>query len=118
MNLWPPDKNRRSTTAFNYENSTHLNLVPRVLLGTKVPWWIAVTCQEHRGQEHRNNTIINCFIAQNLGNKEKPRDHDPPGYFRSKKYPGNEVVLTYVLTVFSVDSLKALYVYSLFMHNV
>ena len=24
---------------------------------------------------------INCFIAQNLGNKAKPRD--PPGYFRS-----------------------------------
>ena len=34
---------------------------------------------------------INCFIAQNLGNKAKPRDHDPPGYFRSKKYPGYEV---------------------------
>ena len=35
---------------------------------------------------------INYFIAQNLGNKAKPRDHDPPGYFRSQKYPGYEVV--------------------------
>ena len=26
---------------------------------------------------------INYFIAQNLGNKTKPRKHDPPGYFRS-----------------------------------
>ena len=27
---------------------------------------------------------INCFIiAQNVGNKAKPRDHDPPRYFRS-----------------------------------
>ena len=34
---------------------------------------------------------INYFIAQNLGNKAKPRDHDPPGYFRSQKYPGYEV---------------------------
>ena len=34
-------------------------------------------------EEHRNNTMINCFIAQNLGNEAKPRDHDPPGYFRS-----------------------------------
>ena len=25
-------------------------------------------------QKYRNNTIINCFIAQNLGNKAKPRD--------------------------------------------
>ena len=24
-----------------------------------------------------------CFVAQNLGNKAKPRDHDPPEYFRS-----------------------------------
>ena len=24
-----------------------------------------------------------CFVAQNLGNKGTPRDHDPPGYFRS-----------------------------------
>ena len=31
------------------------------------------------------------FISQNLGNKAKPRDHDPPGYFRSQKYPGYEV---------------------------
>ena len=36
---------------------------------------------------------INYFIAQNLGNKAKPLDHDPPGYFRSQKYPGYEVVL-------------------------
>ena len=42
-------------------------------------------------QEHRKNTI-NCFIAQNLGNKAKPRDHDLPGYFRSLKYPGYEIV--------------------------
>ena len=41
-------------------------------------------------QEHGKNTI-NFFIAQNMGNKAKPRDHDPPGYFRSKKYPGYEV---------------------------
>ena len=34
---------------------------------------------------------MNYFIAQNLGNKAKPRDHDPPGYFRSQKYPGYEV---------------------------
>ena len=34
---------------------------------------------------------INYFITQNLGNKAKPRDHDPPGYFRSQKYPGYEV---------------------------
>ena len=34
---------------------------------------------------------INYFIAQNLGNKAKPRDYDPPGYFRSQKYPGYEV---------------------------
>ena len=33
---------------------------------------------------------INYFIAQNLGNKAKPRDHDPPEYFRSQKYPGYE----------------------------
>ena len=31
------------------------------------------------------------FTAQNLGNKAKPRDHDPSGYFRSQKYPGYEV---------------------------
>ena len=36
---------------------------------------------------------INYFIAQNLGNKAKPRDHDPPEYFRSQKYPGYEVDL-------------------------
>ena len=34
---------------------------------------------------------INHFIAQNLGNKAKPRDHNPPEYFRSQKYPGDEV---------------------------
>ena len=26
---------------------------------------------------------INYFIAQNLGNKAKPRDHNPPVYFRA-----------------------------------
>ena len=26
-----------------------------------------------------------------MDNKAKPRDHDPPGYFRSWKYPGYEV---------------------------
>ena len=27
---------------------------------------------------------IDCFIiAQNVGKKAKPHDHDPPGYFRS-----------------------------------
>ena len=31
---------------------------------------------------------ISYFIAQNLGNKAKPRDYDPPGYFRFQKYPG------------------------------
>ena len=31
------------------------------------------------------------FIAQNLGSKAKPRDHDPPGYFRSQTYPEYEV---------------------------
>ena len=36
---------------------------------------------------------INYFIAQNPGNKAKPRDHDPPAYFRSQKYPGCEVAL-------------------------
>ena len=36
---------------------------------------------------------IKYFIAQNLGNKAKPRDHDPPGYFRSQKYPGYEVAV-------------------------
>ena len=35
---------------------------------------------------------ISYFIGQNLGNKAKPRDHDPPGYFRSQKYSGYEVV--------------------------
>ena len=44
-------------------------------------------CTELKGVNFRpgtsNNTIINRFIAQNLGNKAKPRDHDPPGYFRS-----------------------------------
>ena len=34
---------------------------------------------------------INYFIARNLGNKAKPRDHDQPGYFRPQKYPGYEV---------------------------
>ena len=34
---------------------------------------------------------INYFTAQNPSNKAKPRDHDPPGYFRSQKYPGYEV---------------------------
>ena len=33
---------------------------------------------------------INCFIAQNLGNKAKPCDQDPLGYFRCQKYPGYE----------------------------
>ena len=42
-------------------------------------------------REHPKNAIINCFIAQNLGNKAKPRDHDPPGYFRSQMYPGYEI---------------------------
>ena len=36
------------------------------------------------------------FIAQNLGSKAKPRDHDPQGYFRSQKYPGYEVVCPFV----------------------
>ena len=36
---------------------------------------------------------ISYFIAQNLGNKAKPRDQDPPEYFRSQKYPGYEVAL-------------------------
>ena len=36
---------------------------------------------------------INYFIAQNLGNKAKPRGHDPPGYFRFQKYPGYEVAI-------------------------
>ena len=36
---------------------------------------------------------INYFIAQNVGNKAKPHDHDPPGYFRSQKYPGYEIDL-------------------------
>ena len=40
---------------------------------------------------------INYFIAQNLGNKAKPRDHDPPGYFRSQKYPGYKVDSFHVL---------------------
>ena len=89
-----------------------LNLVPRVLLGTKVPWWIVVTWFRNRFRFHNlllyfpdvaglkltpfnysiNMSIyyiasfkINYFIAQNLGNKAKPRDHDPPGYFRSQK---------------------------------
>ena len=35
---------------------------------------------------------ISYFIAQNLGNKAKPRDNDPPGYFRSLKYPGTRLV--------------------------
>ena len=30
-------------------------------------------------------------LSQNLGNKAKPHDHDPPGYFCPKKYPGYEV---------------------------
>ena len=34
---------------------------------------------------------INYSIPQNLGNKAKARDHDPPGYFRSQMYPGYEV---------------------------
>ena len=33
-------------------------------------------------------------IAQNLGNKAKPHDHDPLGYFR---YPGYEVGLQSVV---------------------
>ena len=41
-------------------------------------------------REHRKNTIISYFIAQNLGNNAKPRDH-VPGYFRFQKYPGYEV---------------------------
>ena len=93
------------------------NLVPRVLLGTKVPWWIVVTWFRFIAQILGNKTVyycivrcswpeintfysvqtcrqillsfppslkINCFIiAQNMGNKAKPRDNDPPGYFRS-----------------------------------
>ena len=43
------------------------------------------------------------FIAQNLGNKAKPRDHDPPGYFRSQKYPGYEVARA-LDTLFSLET--------------
>ena len=31
------------------------------------------------------------LYCQDFGNKAKPRDHDPPGYFRCQKYPGYEV---------------------------
>ena len=102
-----------------------LNLIPRVLLETKVPWWIVDTWFRFIAQILGNKTVyycivdvpglkltpfnsvqtcqhillsfppslkINCFIiAQNVGNKAKPRDHDPPGYFRFQKYPGYEV---------------------------
>ena len=30
---------------------------------------------------------VNYFIAQNLGNKANPRDHDPPGYLAFLKVP-------------------------------
>ena len=91
------------------------NLVPRVLLGTKVPWWIVAqilgnnlllyfpdvpglkltpfNCSIKMSVYYIASLKINYFIAQNLGNKTKPRDHDPPGYFRSQKYPGYEVAL-------------------------
>ena len=46
---------------------------------------------------------INYFIAQNLGNKEKPRDHDPPGYFRSQKYPGYEVERNVAYSIVSIS---------------
>ena len=46
---------------------------------------------------------INYFIAQNLGNKAKPRDHNPPGYFRSQKYPGYEVVTKHAMKILTTN---------------
>ena len=46
---------------------------------------------------------INYFIAQNLGNKAKPRDHDPPGYFHSQKYPGYEVEGNVAYSIVSIS---------------
>ena len=54
-----------------------------------------------------------CFIAQNLGNKTKQRDHDPPGYFRSWKYPGYEVEIKLEQKHSSLHNLKLRYLWQL-----
>ena len=46
---------------------------------------------------------ISHFIAQNLGNKAKPRGHDPPGYFRSQKYPGYRYEVEFVFDAYNAS---------------
>ena len=42
------------------------NLVPRVLFGTKVPWWIVVTWFRFIAQILGNTTIYYCIVTMFL----------------------------------------------------
>ena len=58
------------TEVFYHANTSELkvciNLVPRVLLGTKVPWWIVVTWVRFIAQILGNKTICYCIYFSNV----------------------------------------------------